>query len=224
MLGYIDLHRLTVYTVKGCDFMEYEYKDGIIKLPNKELTILDRLVLDFVSRIDVQYVIVSGYVAILFARSRSTEDVDLFIRDEGLAAFTTFYEKITSDGKYYAINAEDARDAYDLMSVDKSSLRFAEKGTYDPNFEVKFAKKDTDFYSLENAWSVELGNEDKIIISPMEIEIAYKLYLGSDKDFDDAAHLYVIFKGVLDLRKLRKFIKDLGIRKSVVKRVLDEDA
>ncbi len=87
------------------------------------------------------------------------EDVDLFIRDEGSAAFTRFYEKIISDGKYYAINAEDARDAYDLMSVDKSSLRFAEKGTFDPNFEVKFAKKDTDFYSMENAWFVELSRE-----------------------------------------------------------------
>ncbi len=52
--------------------MEYDYKQGTIKLPNKQLTILDRLVLDFISRIDVQYVIVSGYVAILFGRSRST--------------------------------------------------------------------------------------------------------------------------------------------------------
>ncbi len=203
--------------------MEYEYKDGTIKLPNKELTILDKLVLDFISRIDVQYVIVSGYVAILFARSRSTEDVDLFIKDDGITAFTNFYEKITSDGKYYAINADDARDAYDLMSVDKSSLRFAEKGTFDPNFEIKFAKKDTDFYSLENAWFVELDNADKIRISPMEIEVAYKLYLGSDKDFDDAAHLYVTFKRILDMKKLRNFIKDLNMRNSVVKRVLDED-
>ena len=75
----------------------------------------------------MQYVIVSGYVAILFGRSRSTEDVDLFIRDEGSAAFTRFYEKIISDGKYYAINAEDARDAYELCQLTKAHCALQRK-------------------------------------------------------------------------------------------------
>ena len=30
-------------------------------------------------RLDIRYVIISGYIAILFGRSRNTEDVDLFI-------------------------------------------------------------------------------------------------------------------------------------------------
>ncbi len=205
------------------DLMEYEYKMGVIKLPNKELTLLDRVALGFISRVDVKYVIVSGYVAILFGRSRSTEDIDIFISDDGLAAFTAFYEKIVSDGKYYAINAEGARDAYELMTVDKSSLRFAEKGTFDPNFEIKFARKETDFYSMNNAWVADLGNGARLTISPMELEIAYKLYLGSEKDYDDAAHLYVTFKKILDMEELRKFLKRLNIKRSVAKKVLDDD-
>ncbi|EQD42081.1 hypothetical protein B2A_10505, partial [mine drainage metagenome] len=108
-------------------------------------------------------------------------------------------------------------------TVDKSSLRFAEKGTFDPNFEVKFARKETDFYSMNNAWIVDLGRGSRIKISPMELEIAYKLYLGSEKDFDDAAHLYVIFKKILDIGKLRDFLKKLGIKMSVAKKILDED-
>ena len=48
-----------------------------IKL-NKELNKLDKFVIDFCKLLD-RYVIVSGYVSILFGRSRSTEDVDLLI-------------------------------------------------------------------------------------------------------------------------------------------------
>lgn len=203
--------------------MEYSYRNGVVKLLNKKYTLLDKLVLDFLSRVDTQCVIVSGYVAILFGRSRSTEDIDIFIRDEGISKFATFYGKIVAGNKYYAINAENAAEAYDLMTVDKSSLRFAVKGTFDPNFEIKFARKETDFYSLDNAWIADLGKGAKIRISPMELEIAYKLYLGSEKDFDDAAHLFIIFKKILNMKMLRDFLKKLGIKAPIVKKILGED-
>lgn len=195
----------------------------MIRLPDKELTILDKVVLDFIKFFDSDYVIVSGYVAILFGRSRNTEDVDLFITDNGQMQFTALYEKIMSSGKYYALNAEDAKDAYELMTVDKSSLRIAQKGTFNPNFEIKFARKDTDFYSMENAWLVELDRNPSIRISPMEIEIAYKLYLGSEKDLQDAAHLYALFKKLIDLDTLRDFIRKLGIKTSTAKKILGDD-
>ena len=46
-----------------------------IKL-DKELNLLDKFVLEFVRILEkhVNYVIVSGYVAILFGRARSTEE------------------------------------------------------------------------------------------------------------------------------------------------------
>lgn len=202
--------------------MEYTYSNGIIQLPNKELTIIDKLVLDFVSRIKVKYVIVSGYVAILFGRSRSTEDIDIFILDNNISEFVKFYSGIVSDGKYYAINAESGRDAYELMTIDKSSLRFAEKGTFIPNFEIKFANKKTDFYSMDNALFVDLEREPKLRISPLELAIAYKLFLGSEKDFADAKHLYITFSKILNMKKLKEFIAELPIKKTTVKGILGE--
>ncbi len=81
--------------------------------------------------------IVSGYVAILFGRDRHTEDVDMFIRSMNAKDFSKLFNKIISSKKYYCINAEDANDAYNLLK-EKSSIRFAEKNTFDPNFEIKF--------------------------------------------------------------------------------------
>jgi hypothetical protein len=199
--------------------MEYSYSKGVIKLPGKALTALDNLVLDFISHIDVRYVIISGYVAILFGRSRNTEDVDIFIMDEGLDQFTNFYSKIVSDGRYYAINAESPADAYELMKG-IGSLRFAEKGTFDPNFEIKFAKDETDFYSLNNAYTVDFGNGRKLLVSPLELEIAYKLYLGSEKDLADASHIYIVFKESLDIAKLKAFVSELPIKRGAVKETL----
>ena len=46
----------------------------------KELNDLDKFVIDFTSilnKLKIKYVIVSGYVAILFGRSRSSEDIDI---------------------------------------------------------------------------------------------------------------------------------------------------
>ncbi len=104
--------------------MEFEYSNGIIRLLGKKLTILDKTVISFISHVPVKYVIVSGYLAILFGRSRNTEDIDIFIEDKGLHEFSRFYDKIISTGKFYAINAENAEDAYELMK-EHGSLRLA---------------------------------------------------------------------------------------------------
>ncbi len=76
--------------------MEYSYASRRIEFPGKELTVLDKLVLKFVAAIDFNYVIMSGYIAILFGRSRSTEDIDLFIDrlpQKKFADFCTRLEK-----------------------------------------------------------------------------------------------------------------------------------
>ncbi len=75
---------------------------------------------------------------------------------------------------------------------------------------------------MDNALLVDLQVGPKLRISPLEIAIAYKLYLGSDKDFDDAAHIYTIFKNTLDTAKLKSFLIELSVNKAVIKRVLGE--
>jgi hypothetical protein len=108
------------------------------------------------------------------------------------------------------------------MTIHKSSLRIAEKNTSEPNFEIKFANKETDYYSLENAIIVDFGGANQIRISPLELEIAYKLYLGSEKDFADAKHLFIIFKEKLDIEKLKAFLKELNIKKEITKDILGD--
>jgi hypothetical protein len=200
--------------------MEYKYSNNVIRFPNVELTILDKLTIDFTARIKCRYVIVSGYIALLFGRSRNTEDVDIFIEDKGFQEFSKFYEGILSTPKYYALNADDAADAYELMH--EGSLRFAEVDTFVPNFEIKFAKDEADFYALNNALTVELDGGKRLKISPLELEIAYKLYLGSEKDFADASHLYIVFKHALDNEKLKEFLRELDIKKNVIKKILGD--
>ena len=60
--------------------MEIEFKGNKIKF-NKELNELDKFVLKFVAvleRLKIKYVLISGYVAILFGRSRSSENIGRF--------------------------------------------------------------------------------------------------------------------------------------------------
>ncbi len=62
--------------------------NGII-LTNKTLSELDIFVLDFLSVLKAytDYVIVSGYVTILFGRARGTEDIDIIMLKKFLEEF-----------------------------------------------------------------------------------------------------------------------------------------
>jgi RecA-family ATPase len=61
--------------------MELEIEGKYIILRNKVVSKLDLFVIDFIKILEkyTDYVIVSGYVSILFGRSRGTEDIDIFI-------------------------------------------------------------------------------------------------------------------------------------------------
>ena len=202
--------------------MEYTYHDGEIIYPDKELTLLDRVVIDFIPHLKIKYVIVSGYVAILFGRSRNTEDVDIFIEEVGYTSFSKIYHDITESGKYYCINAEDSKDAYELLR-EKIALRFAEKNTETPNFEIKFPQNELNSYSLEHAITVRLNGKYLIRIGPLELQLAYKLYLGSEKDYLDATHLYEVFKPIIDKEELRGYLIRLHIKTSTVKKILGDN-
>lgn len=181
---------------------------------------MDRLVFRFLKAVDFKYTIISGYVAILFGRSRNTEDIDLFIDRISLGKFSEFCDKLQKSG-FYIINAEDARSAYEILN-EGSSVRFAEQDTTEPNFEIKFPKKDTDYYSMNNPLKVVVAEKHELITAPLELQIAYKLYLGSEKDYLDARHLYKLFERNLDKRELKVFIDKLGVKKKEVKEVLGD--
>lgn len=183
----------------------------------KILSNLDKFVLDFVSCVE-DYVIVSGYVFILLGRTRATEDVDLLIPQMTERDFLKFWKEIYNLG-FWCINTSEPEKAFNLLKG--HAIRFAKEGRPVPNIEFKIIKNDLDRYSYENRIKVVL-KDCVFFISPLELQIAYKLFLAadgtdeelqSDKDIEDARHLYKLFKDKINKDEFVGFINQLNIKK-----------
>ena len=48
-------------------------------------------------------------------------------------------------------------------------------------------------------------------IGPLELQIAYKLYLSVQKDFEDAVHRYSMFEENLSTLELQRCVTKLGV-------------
>lgn len=174
-----------------------------IKL-NKPLNDLDKEVIHFVKIIEkyTEYIIISGYVSILFGRTRGTEDIDIFIKNINYDKFEKLYEELKNKG-YWCLNAEEPRDVYGYLTKD-FAIRFARTNEIIPNFEVKIAKKPLQIETFQDGIKV-ITNEGTIKISSIERQIAFKrYYLKSDKDIEDAEYLYELFKDQLDDNKIKE--------------------
>ena len=75
--------------------MEIEFKEKEIQL-KRDITDLDKFVFETVKIIEkhTKYVIISGYIAILFGRTRGTEDVDMFIERIDFEAFDKMFDDL----------------------------------------------------------------------------------------------------------------------------------
>ncbi|MBI5224808.1 hypothetical protein HY989_02970 [Candidatus Micrarchaeota archaeon] len=198
--------------------MEIMYSNRKIIL-NREWFEIDKFTIRFLKYLTeakIRFAVISGYVAISLGRSRHTEDVDIFVEKVPFQQFKYFWDAATLE--FECINAANADDAYHGYLLNNTAIRFSDKGRYIPNVEFKFAKTDLDFYSLENAIDLIL-NDNLIKISPVELQIAFKAFLGSEKDFEDAAYMYEILKEKLDLELIRSFMIKLKISKSAIKRI-----
>ena len=176
----------------------------------KELNDLDKLVVDFVRILDrnkVKYVLVSGYVSILFGRSRSSEDIDIIVKKLPKRRFAVLWDDLL---KYFeCLVPDNFESAYDKYLMKQTSIRFSRKDQPIPNIEFMFPKaEDLDNWVLKNGKQVRL-NRQILKISPIELQIAYKLFLGSGKDIEDARHLYQLFKENLNQKLLSEFLLKL---------------
>ncbi len=190
--------------------MEYKLEGNVLTL-EKNLSNLDKFVFKFIKKLDVQklnYVIISGYIPILFGRSRETEDVDLFLEKPSFEEFKKLWESLQEE--FDCINAFSAKEAYADYLTQGIAIRFSLKNNFIPNIEVKFAKTGLNQHSLDNKIKA-IVNGTQLFISNLEMQIAFKLYLGSDKDIEDAIHLWTIFKKDLDKTKLNEYAKILKV-------------
>jgi hypothetical protein len=80
-----------------------------------------------------------------------------------------------------------------------------------PNIEIKYAREQVALEALEKRESLKMGHH-QLFISPIEIQIPYKLKLGSSKDIEDAIYLWELLKDKLDVKKLRMYMIKMGVK------------
>ncbi len=156
---------------------------------DRELSELDRFSLEFIDVLKkyTDYVIVSGYVAILLGRARASEDVDIIIPKFDFSTFQSFYEDLESEG-FYCLNAADEEPIFKYLE-NGSPIRFSRDEQVIPNVELKWAENKFDRITLEKKITVKLSEGD-IYISPLELQIAFKEeVLKTSKDMEDAQHI-----------------------------------
>lgn len=74
--------------------------------------------------------------------------------------------------------------------------------------EIKFPSMKLETWVLDNRQNCII-DKNEICISPIETQIAFKLFLGSEKDLEDAKHIYGIFKSSLDNNLLESLLNEL---------------
>jgi len=184
-----------------------------IKL-DKELNELDKITIAFTAILNkarIKYTIISGYVAVVFGRNRASEDVDIFMEKIDVKKFSDLWKELEKE--FECINSEDKEEIFNDFLKAGSAVRFARRGEFIPNIEVKFPKTEIDVWGIKNRKKLILNNCE-IFISPLESQIPFKLFLGSEKDIEDAKYLYNLFKDNLDSDLLEQFSRNLNIEAS----------
>lgn len=184
--------------------------DKSIIVSGKVITELDNFVADIAEIISryTEYVIVSGYVAILFGRARGTEDVDFLIQYMSYDEFSSLFHEL-SEEYYYFLNSDNINELYSML-CSGLAVRVAAVNMVIPNIEIKFQKDDYDDYAVSEKVTASFG-DISFYISPVELQIPYKFYLGSEKDIEDAQYLWRIFKDIIDLPLLDSFLSSFDI-------------
>ncbi|WP_158059317.1 hypothetical protein [Halorussus halophilus] len=176
----------------------------------KEPSGLDELVLNVTETLEdlkITYSVVSGYIAVLFGRSRATEDIDVITEPFSEATATELSARLRDAG--YWGSAMPLDSMYEMLN-DESIIRIAEDGHRVPNVELKFAGDKYDRASLANTITVRL-NDRELRVGELELQIAYKLYLGSQKDFEDALYLHRLSEPTLNSLKLEEYAEELDV-------------
>ncbi|MEA5388957.1 hypothetical protein VB773_05095 [Haloarculaceae archaeon H-GB2-1] len=187
--------------------MEFREDEVVIDKPPSDL---DELLLSVVRVLDdvgIEYAVVSGYVAVLFGRSRATEDIDVITERFDEETAEQLVTKLCEAG--YWGSAMPLSDLYETLS-DDLPIRVAEDGHRVPNVELKFASDSADYTSLGNTITVTLSGES-FQVGALEFQIAYKLSMGTQKDFEDALYLYEVTEPNLNPRRLQEFAEQLDV-------------
>lgn len=190
--------------------MEYEFKNNTLKF-SRILSDLDKFVLKFVNILNkqkIKYVMCNNISAYFFGIAEINENVDMYVEKFDSQKFKELSKTLEKSG-FWFINSDDGEELFGMLQ-DNLSVRIAEKDKVIPNIEMKFPKKDTDFLSLNQPLQVEL-NKNILFTSPLELQVAYKFLLGSEKDIEDAVYIYNTFKEILNRKSMMELMKKLKV-------------
>lgn len=171
---------------------------------------LDELAIAFsqiLGRFDISHVFIAGYVSILAGRARSTEDVDVLIERIDEATADELADTLSREGFWGP--AMPLSSMYEMLD-NGDNIWVAPTDQVAPHLEVKFAHDQFDRASLEQSITARIGNKT-IPIGPLELQIAYKLYLGAQTDVEDAVHLYTLFEESLRKPRLEEWVIRLDV-------------
>lgn len=190
---------------------------GGIELRNGTLVVerdpnrLDELAIEFSDLLDklgIDHVYVAGYVSILAGRARSTEDIDVLIEDIDEETTDELVQALGQHGFWGP--AMPLSSMYEMLE-NGDNIWVAPDDQVIPHLEVKVVGDEFDRASLESATTARIGGET-IPIGQLELQIAYKLRLGAQKDVEDAVHLYSIFEKHLSASRLETWVRRLGVQ------------
>ncbi len=97
------------------------------------------------------------------------------------------------------------------MSSENLGIRISKKNAIIPNIELKTIKNEVEKYVLDNRLKVKL-DKNLLYLSPLEIQLAYKLFLGGEKDIMDAVYLYELFQNNIQRDEIEYWAKYFKIQ------------
>jgi len=114
--------------------MEINFSKDKIEF-EKNLSSLDNFVISFCSilnKLKIKHVLISGYVSILFGRSRTSEDVDMIIEKLDFARFKKLWDEVYKD--FECINTENPKSAYEEYLLSAFQRKKSSYQTWKLNF------------------------------------------------------------------------------------------
>ena len=189
---------------------------GFLYIINMDLMVSDKNVLinfikDFVfilNKLNIKYIIVSGFVAISHGRSRGTEDIDIIIENLSKEKFVELNDELDKNG-FETLQGVNGEELFEDYLEDKLSIRYVRKGEFLPEMELKMAQDELDKDQLTNRTKLPLTGLD-FYFSTIETNLAFKEeLLKSPKDLADAKHLRIIYGDKInetEVERIKKLI------------------
>ncbi|MCY3414882.1 MAG: nucleotidyltransferase [Candidatus Heimdallarchaeota archaeon] len=178
---------------------------------NDPITRSIKVLVEYFDKHNIDYVIVGGIAVLVFGRTRVTTDVDI-IFDHRKVDRNNFIEYLQKNN--FDITMSDMEILDDGM---RASI--FEKGDMF-RIDMKGINGINEQRSIDLSLEIDFQGIKVKFDNPLNI-VAFKLFFGSEQDFEDALAVYVRNQDIIEIDKLRKLCSELNVT-DVLNELLDE--